>query len=901
VQHPQPILPTMSDPISRLTAALADRYRLEGELGAGGMATVYLAADLKHDRKVAIKVLKPELAAVVGADRFLVEIKTTASLHHPHILPLHDSGEADGLLFYVMPYVSGESLRNRLDREHQLAVDDAVRIATGMAEALDYAHRQGVIHRDIKPANVLLQDGKPVISDFGIALALDVAGGGRLTETGLSLGTPHYMSPEQATGDTGLGPATDIWAVGCVLHEMLVGEPPFAGSTPQAVLGKIITGEVPPADAARPSVPPNVGAVIAKALERVPADRFRSGAELVDALEDRGFRHRVSAEVGAMEKARPAGRVVGALTASTVLFALLSAWLLFGSPRESRPTSPERFTLDAPGAAGISSVGISTASDAVVFVGPAAGEGRQLWLRRWNDLGIAPIPGTEGNSPALSPDGTEVAFIAGGELKAVPVSGGVVRTLATAVACCPRWSSDGFVYFTGSGAGTGVQRVLDTGGQPETVTELAPGEVAHYDLQMLRGGLAAVFTVSTGLMGGDLHLEAIRFDTGERTVLTSTTGVHAHVTPTGHLVFGDRQGQILAAPFDVDRMTLTGVPTLIADGVFEPGGVPRTTFDLSPSGRLVYLTAPGSRGSEFEFVWLDREGTAIPVDSALVLHPEGVGWSISPDGARVVFNDVVDGNNDIYLKHLPDGPVERITTDRGVEQRPFWTSDGQRILYFTSRGSQVPDSSDLWSVGADGVGPQLVLNGPRGIAEGASSPGTDWLVLRTVQDRGERPHLLGFRPGVDSAAAPLVAGTGFSENFPAISPDGRWLAYTSDRTGRSEVYVRRLPDIGGGPGTPISNRGGTSPRWAASGTELFFLRSNGAVVATDFDPAAGTAGQRRELFTLPGGGDTWARRVEVHPDGRFLMIRPRGNTEERTPELVVVQNFFEELKRLLPP
>ncbi len=231
-----------ADSTTRLNAALEGRYRIGHELGKGGMATVYLADDLKHERKVALKVLKPELAAVVGADRFLAEIKTTANLQHPHILPLFDSGEADGLLFYVMPYVGGESLRDRLDREHQLPVDDAVRISTHLAEALDYAHRQGVIHRDIKPANVLLQDGKPVISDFGIALAVDAAGGGRLTETGLSLGTPHYMSPEQATGDTQVGPATDTYALGCVLYEMLVGEPPHTGSTPQAILGKIITG-----------------------------------------------------------------------------------------------------------------------------------------------------------------------------------------------------------------------------------------------------------------------------------------------------------------------------------------------------------------------------------------------------------------------------------------------------------------------------------------------------------------------------------------------------------------------------------------------------------------------------------------------------------------------------------
>jgi serine/threonine-protein kinase len=250
----------MVDLLARLRSALAGRYRVERQLGEGGMATVYLAEDVRHHRKVALKVLRPELAAVVGAERFLAEIRTTAGLQHPHIVPLFDSGEADELLFYVMPHLEGESLRDRLDRERQLAVDEAVRIATDVAEALDYAHAQGVIHRDIKPANILLQAGKPVISDFGIALAVSSLSADRLTDTGLSLGTPHYMSPEQATGDQSVGRATDIWALGCVLYEMLVGEPPYTGSVPQAVLAKIITTEPASAAETRKSVPPFVDA-----------------------------------------------------------------------------------------------------------------------------------------------------------------------------------------------------------------------------------------------------------------------------------------------------------------------------------------------------------------------------------------------------------------------------------------------------------------------------------------------------------------------------------------------------------------------------------------------------------------------------------------------------------------
>jgi serine/threonine-protein kinase len=236
----------MPDQIEQLNTALSDRYAIERELGAGGMATVYLAEDVKHKRKVAVKVLRPELAAVLGAERFVQEIETTANLQHPHILPLFDSGQADGFLYYVMPYIEGETLRDKLDRETQFGIEEAVRITTEVADALDYAHRQGVIHRDIKPENILLHDGRPMVADFGIALAVSAAAGGRMTETGMSLGTPHYMSPEQATADKDLTNRSDIYSLGAVLYEMLTGDPPHTGSSAQQIVMKIVTDEARP-------------------------------------------------------------------------------------------------------------------------------------------------------------------------------------------------------------------------------------------------------------------------------------------------------------------------------------------------------------------------------------------------------------------------------------------------------------------------------------------------------------------------------------------------------------------------------------------------------------------------------------------------------------------------------
>ena len=275
----------MTDLTSRLSTALADRYKIERLVGEGGMATVYLAQDLKHDRRVALKVLRPELAAVLGAERFVQEIKIAAQLNHPHILGMHDSGSAGESLYYVMPYVEGESLRDKLDREKQLTIDDAVRIAKQVASALDYAHRQGVVHRDIKPENILMHEGEAMVADVGIALAVKEAGGTRLTQTGMSLGTPQYMSPEQATGDQSIDARSDVYALGAVVYELLTGDPPFTASSTQAVIAKLLTERPTRLRVMRDTVPDPLEAAVLKALARLPADRFSNAAEFAVALD----------------------------------------------------------------------------------------------------------------------------------------------------------------------------------------------------------------------------------------------------------------------------------------------------------------------------------------------------------------------------------------------------------------------------------------------------------------------------------------------------------------------------------------------------------------------------------------------------------------------------------------
>jgi serine/threonine-protein kinase len=282
-----PTLPersSLTDVAQRLATALADRYRIERELGQGGMATVYLADDRKHHRQVAIKVLRPELAAALGPERFLREIETTANLRHPHILPLYDSGEADGFLFYVMPYVEGESLRERLTRQKQLPIEEALAIAREVADALGYAHARGVVHRDIKPENILLEGGHAVVADFGIARAVSAAGADRLTQTGMSVGTPSYMSPEQAAGDAGLDGRSDLYSLGCVLYEMLGGQPPFTGPTAEAVARQHMITQAAPITNLRPTVPAEVAGALARTLAKNPADRFNPAAQFVQAL-----------------------------------------------------------------------------------------------------------------------------------------------------------------------------------------------------------------------------------------------------------------------------------------------------------------------------------------------------------------------------------------------------------------------------------------------------------------------------------------------------------------------------------------------------------------------------------------------------------------------------------------
>src|SRR5919199_3844865 len=389
------------DTLEQLRLRLAERFDIERQIGQGGMATVYLARELKHQRYVALKVLLPELGVVLGKDRFLTEIQLTATLQHPHILPLFDSGEVDGLLYYTMPFVEGESLRLRLGREREIPVDEAVRIAAAVAGALDYAHRRGIVHRDLKPENILLAEGQPVVADFGIALAISNAGGARITQTGISLGTPQYMSPEQATGDRAIDARTDIYSLGAVLYEMLTGDPPHTGSTAQAVIARVLTDKPRPVRVCRESVPRHVEAAVHCALAKLPADRFATALDFADALREArpaavpaGYMTPGSVVSNpARTAARRGGRWRSALPwgiAALAAFVVAWAWL-----RPAAVTRVVRFELATPDDAPfrITPLGpmlaLSPDGSRLAYTGGPESSG-QVYIRNLDDLGSWP-------------------------------------------------------------------------------------------------------------------------------------------------------------------------------------------------------------------------------------------------------------------------------------------------------------------------------------------------------------------------------------------------------------------------------------------------------------------------------------------------------------------------------
>ncbi len=913
--------------LDRLQKSLSDRYTFEREIGRGGMATVYLARDLKHDRNVAVKVLDPELGAVLGAERFLAEIRVTANLQHPNVLPLFDSGEADGLLFYVMPFVEGETLRGLLTREKQLPLDDAVRITVAIANALDYAHGHGVIHRDLKPENILLQAGQPVIADFGIALAVSNAGGGRITQTGLSLGTPLYMSPEQATGDRGIDGRTDVYSLAAMTYEMLTGEPPHAGATSQAIIARLMTEDPRPMTTLRRNVPPAINAAVMHALEKLPADRFANARDFSAALTAPGAMTAgapsvatTSADPGARMSAPAArtSRLVAPMAVVAVAALAVAGWAL------TRPAPPQRVTRinmafpDSVAPFPFSQFALSSDGSLVAYVGDAA-DGEQVYVKARERSAPTALAATAnrrlGNSLTFSPTGQEVAFVSEGSLRVAALGGGSARKLADTVG--PNrgvaWLNDGSLVFVRDG-GMHLRQVKATGGAVSTLW-LSDSGTLYFPTPLPDSRGVLVVRCAGQQCTRELDLWAVDARTGARALVVADA-VKGWYLPSGHIVFVRRDGALYGAAFDLASLKMTSTPTAVLDSVsvFNLGPM----IALSPEGTVVMRSGRSEvRAATHTLVWVDRSGNESPMDSTwnfqLTVSGGNVGWSISPDGQRLAIGLNTQSGDDIWIKQLPTGPLSRLSFDSAAEVRPRWSRDG-RFVSYTSWNAQVSTiGAGSWQAlvrrAADGTGGDSVLVPRRtnGVFEHAVSPDGEYLVVRmggTVNVVGGRDISI-IRPKGDTTPRPLLASKSFDEAAFALSPDGKWIAFESNETGNIEVYIRPFPEVDSGK-WQVSNGGGRAPLWNRNGKELFYVNAGREMMVAPVVPAGSSPGigERKVLFRMKQEWYLTDREnytpFDISPDGkRFLMAKNVQTVQALSGPLIFIDNWFVELKQKL--
>jgi serine/threonine-protein kinase len=875
----------VTDLQDRLRLALADRYAVERELGAGGMATVYLAEDLKHKRKVALKVLKPELAAVLGAERFVQEITTTAALQHPHILPLFDSGTADGFLYYVMPFIDGETLRTKLDRETQLGIGESVQIATQVADALDYAHRHGVIHRDIKPENVLLHDGRPMVADFGIALAVSAAAGGRMTETGLSLGTPHYMSPEQATAEKEITARSDVYSLGSVLYEMLTGSPPHVGASAQQIIMKIVTEEAQPVTKLRKAVPPNVAAAVAKALEKLPADRFPSAKAFAEALGNSAFTA-AAAHAGTNPQPHAAGwqrdrRLLG--LAAGVLLAVGVAggwgWKNRVGPAVTRNVARFEIAMGQPGA---SSVQLAISSDGrrVAMSDGIGPDGRGILIRDLAAAEVVRISGTAGaRHAAFSPDGQWLSFNLDQRLVKAPSQGGPALTLSDDALDGGTWMSDGSIVYTRASE-FGLSTVSSDGGPSRVLTTLdvARGEWGHWRPEALPGGNVVIFT-NYAAASKRSRIEALDLRSGKRTLLVEDA-VNAHHAPSGHLLFV-RGGTVFAVRFDARRLTTSGSEVPVLEDVFSNRAMGQAAYAVAPNGTLAYIKA-SSWATKTQVVWLDRTGQERPAmpDPGRYFQPR-----LSPDGKRIALT-IREDYPSLGLFELGRGILTTVEGNRGAVFNPVWTPDGRNVVC-----TWEVRAYDLFSVPVDGSGPPRLMLGSE-FDKAPSSIASETGLMAYDEERG-RTHRIMLAP-IDGSVSPRQLDSMSTAAQPVLSPDGRWVAFTADARGGPEVFVR--PTDGSGGRAQISVGGGTEPRWTRRGREIVFRQGN-AVMSASADPAAGVFSPPVLLFRGPylRAAIEEVHEYDVTPDGdRLLMVKPVDRPDALP--VVIVLNWLEELQ-----
>ena len=869
------------------------------------MATVYLAYDLRHDRKVAVKVLRPELAAIIGGDRFLAEIRTTANLQHPHILPLHDSGEADGKVFYVMPFVEGQSLRTRLMHERQLPVDEAVRITREVASALDYAHRHGIVHRDIKPENILLHDGQALVADFGIALAVSRSDGGtRMTETGMSLGTPHYMAPEQAMGEREISPRADVYALGCVLYECLAGEPPFTGPTAQAIIARVMTEQPRGLQLQRRTIPAHVEAAVETALEKLPADRFASAAAFSEALANPSYgiagagsraAHGSAARATAGWNPRTWSLPTYLFAAGLLAFAATAAWLAAknrAEPGAALPVVAFQALDSVPGRTRptVSSTGaVAWSRPEGIYVRPAGA--------------IAPIllAGTERpivDALTFSPDGEWLAFVVvpatqgpGTKftLRRIAASGGVPQTLTSDLSAHVGswiqsivWGEDGNLYLGASDVPLrlgSVLRVSASGGVVDTLLKMNLAFVAPNAL--LPGSRTLLFTRAAPAAGA--RIMALDLETRDTsTVLENAAS--AHWSPTGHVMAARGDGTLLALPFDPAGLRALGAPVPVADSIVAEET--RALFSMARNGTFAYVrgasNAAGLGNLRLALVGVDGSVEYLPLPPTD--HWDG---SFSPDGRRIAYIR----RDHVWMYDLDLGTHRQLTRSGSAHHNPIWSPDGKRVAFRGDRSGQLPGS--IFAMQAEGDTTAVTIGGA-----GASNP-SQWFPDNTILFSTEAPSADVMRVRLDSGPAVPVLAADWAERAPRVSPNGKWIAYGSDEDGTMRVTIRTWPGLArkvAVSGPMVLN---SFPVWSLDSRTLYVLEGT-ELAAYAIEPSGdGVRVAGRNLIRADMQGPI----VAMHPDGKRLLQFSRATPTDSGPPIVrrmiVVSNWHEMLRARL--
>ncbi len=860
------------------------------------MATVYVAHDLKHDRDVAIKVLHADLGAALGADRFLSEIRTTARLQHPHILPLLDSGDADGLLYYVMPLVTGETLRSRLERERQLPIDDAVLIAREVADALGYAHGLGVIHRDIKPENILLQGGHALVADFGIALAVQQAGGARMTQTGLSLGTPQYMSPEQAMGERTIDARSDIYALGAVTYEMLVGEPPFTGPSVQAIVARLVTEEPRPISVQRKAVPEHVESAVMQALEKLPADRFATAGDFATALT---ASRRVAQLRITGAAPRPLTRWSGRSPLPwAIAFGLAATAAVLGWwPRTTADAAPvvrlelqavEGTKLAFPVTGVATELAIAPDGSRLIYAATSTSGEWQLYLRSLDQLVSHAIPGTAGAyNPEFSPDGKWIAFrSADGKLQKIALDGSALTTLCAidnggSVGAGLTWVSNREIVFARGtySEGRGLWRVSADGGTPVQFSkfdsasrerlQLAPRAIDHGRLLLYSSTVAS---------NADLTIGVVDMATGKSKPLSTLHGARAIGFVDGYLLYVRNDGALMAAPFDL-RTLQAGAPIQVSDSLAVPASAWTAPVALSANGSLLYQKG----GIASQVVTVGKDTARVLIDSVQnYLHPR-----LSPDGRRLAVEVQGATSVDIWIWDLANHTSERLTHG-GFNNRPEWTPDGRQVLYTSS--SRTP-ADGLWLQPADGSGDaRLIVKDSNPIREGVMTHDGKTVVYRVDTPNNNR-DIFAMALGGNQPRMPILVGVN-DDKEPRVSPDDRWLAYISNESGREEVYVRALSGAGGR--VQVSTTGGGEPLWTADGKRILYRVGTGIVAATIATAPTLAVTGRTPLLDGPYESDVYHPNYDVALDGQsFVMVRPVAESRQ----VILVVNWLQELRQ----